>query len=163
MTRTQLSLFVPAREAALLDALRRRLDPVQASLIPAHVTLCRGQELEGIAPSDLAPRLEAARAITLGFGAPVEFDGHGILLPCTAGESDFAALRERLLGSRDLRRQVPHLTLAHPRNPREPGDRRAILTTLPEVLAITFARVQWIEQTGSEAWRVLEEFDLRGA
>ena len=163
LTRTQLSLFVPGPESALLELVRRRLDPVQAGLIPAHVTLCREDELTGLGPSQLVSRLAAAQPITLGFGSPVTFDGHGILLPCTAGEPDFAALREQVLARPGIRRHVPHLTLAHPRNPKSPGEPGEILANLPEEISITFEHVQWIEQVGGDVWRVVEEFALAGA
>jgi|GEM_PF-3988953 len=46
MKRRHLILFVPAGITASIEALRRFVDPVQHSLIPAHVTLCREDELE---------------------------------------------------------------------------------------------------------------------
>lgn len=42
--REQLSLYVPPPIAAILEGVRRVVDPVQAALIRAHVTLCRESE-----------------------------------------------------------------------------------------------------------------------
>ncbi len=161
-TRTQLSLYVPQPAGASLEALRRLLDPIQANLIPAHVTLCREDELAHLPPGELEARLASPKAqpVTLHFGRPVAFDGHGILLPCIAGADDFQALREHLLGS-TARRHAPHLTLAHPRNPKSANNHLAHAESLPTPLSFTFAIVRHIEQTASSPWRVLREFPLQ--
>ena len=52
-TRTQLSLFVPPAQSAQIETLRRLLDPIQAKLIPAHITLCREDELADFTPAAL--------------------------------------------------------------------------------------------------------------
>ena len=161
-TRTQLSLYVPQSLSAELEALRRLLDPIQAHLIPAHVTLCREHELANLAPAVIRSRLAAAEArhITLRFGRPESFHEHGILLPCIEGEAEFQELRWWLLGSREVRRQVPHITLAHPRNPRSPGNSLFTAGFLEGNLIITFACVRRIQQEGSEPWQVLEQYAL---
>ncbi len=161
-TRVQLSLYVPPPVAALLEAVRRRVDPVQARLIPAHVTLCREDELAGLAREALAARCAApgSAPLTLSFGRPEAFHGHGILLPCTAGEPAYHVLRERLLGGGAIRRAEPHLTLAHPRNPVVQGDTLAIAQTLPEELHVTFGVARLIAQEPGMPWRVLAEFPL---
>ena len=161
-TRVQLSLFVPPPAAAVLEAVRRQVDPVQARLIPAHVTLCREDELDGLAPEVLAARCAApgVSPLELVFGRPEAFHGHGILLPCTAGEPAYRALRERLLGGSAIRRAEPHLTLAHPRNPRVPGDTLAIAQALPDGLSITFGVARLIAQDPGAPWRVLAEYPL---
>lgn len=161
-----------------LDVLRATLDPVQHGLIPAHVTLCREDELHPLAPSELADDLAAAVAlrfadraeshaahpISLVFGAAESFDGHGILLPCIDGEADFHALRSAILaaaiGHDALRRPAAHVTLAHPRNPRAPGNSLASARRLPVPLSLTFREVRLIEQVDAAPWRVLATFPL---
>lgn len=158
-----------------LDALRAALDPVQHGLIPAHVTFAREDELDALTASDLAAALGATfagrarsyanvAALTLTFGAAVSFDGHGILLPCVDGEADFHALRSEILApaiSRAaLRRPAAHLTLAHPRNQRAPGNALATALRLPAPLSLTFGEVRLIEQVGAAPWRVLATFPL---
>jgi hypothetical protein len=160
-TRRQLSLFVPEADAAGLEAARRALDPVQSRLIPAHVTLCREDELAQVSERDLLARLEPAglAPITLTFGAPEPFAGHGILLNGTAGEAEYHALRERLLGT-GARRAHPHITLAHPRNPRAPGNSLERAARLLPGLRLTFSTVALIEQDEARPWRVLRSFAL---
>lgn len=161
--RAQLSLFVPPPAAVKLEAVRRLVDPVQAALIPAHVTLCREAELTGITPSLLQTRLatEGIAPITLHFGAAMRSEAHGILLRCVAGADAFTALRRVVLGSEGARVETPHLTLAHPRNPRAPGNDLAATRVIPAPLEISFCEVQWIEQdTPGAPWRIRQAYPL---
>jgi hypothetical protein len=157
-TRIQLSLYVPEPMATTLGALRQTLDPIQSSLIPAHVTLCREGELEAVSADDCRARLALfpAGCIALQFGWPEPFSEHGILLPCIAGEDPFIQLRQHILGKSDLRRQAPHITLAHPRNPKASGNSLARARVLPREISIAFSEVRWIEQHGNDPWRVLD-------
>lgn len=161
-TRRQLSMYVPRDAAGGIEAVRRVVDPVQSRLIPAHVTLCREDELEDLAP--VRDRLRGAPfgPLTLRFGGPVAFAGHGLLLECVEGEGRFRALREYLLGPGRVREQKPHITLAHPRNPRSGGNSPGGTAALPEVIEVTFPSVYLIEQEGGRPWRLLEKYELRG-
>jgi 2'-5' RNA ligase len=160
--RVQLSLYVPPAAARELEAVRALLDPVQAHLIPAHVTLCREDELEGIDPVLIGARLAAsgARQVTLRFGHPEPFFEHGVILPCVEGEAEFEALRQLVLGSKNTRRQAPHITLAHPRNPKSPHNTPSNAALLPPGMTIRFTIASRIEQENAGPWRVLEEFSL---
>lgn len=162
MRRVQLSLYVPSPDDALLEAMRELFDPVQRRLIPAHVTLCREDELAGIGLADLGTAFDgrAARPLTLRFGGPEAFQAHGVLLPCVEGAHDFHALRGQLLGEAASRRLAPHITLAHPRNPIAPGNRMSNAAVPSEGLTITFRSVRLIEQVDSAPWRTLQEFSL---
>ncbi len=162
-TRVQLSMYVPEPEASELESVRRVLDPIQSGLIPAHVTLCREDELTLMDSGELASRLADAhaRSVTLHFGRPRAFDEHGVLLPCIAREEDFRSLREQVLGSRNIRYQAPHITLAHPRNPKSAGNCLTNADVLRETISVTFTSVKLIEQVGNTAWRVLKTFELR--
>ena len=179
--RRQLSLFAPEPMRASLDALRATLDPVQHRLIPAHVTLCREDELEAFASGANADELAAAVAsaladraewrapdsLTLVFGTAESFDSHGILLPCIDGDAAFHALRQEILapaiGRDALRRPAAHLTLAHPRNPRAPGNSLEAAERLVSPLQLTFGDVHLIEQVGASPWTVLATFPLQPA
>ncbi len=158
MTRRQLSLYVPERAAAPLEALRRELDPVQHALIPAHVTLCREDEIDDAVRARLGG--ERFPPLTLTFGRAEPFLGHGILFPCIAGEDAFRTLREAVLGRSGVRRQPPHITLAHPRNPKAQGNDLAAALALPATFAITFDLVRLIEQRESLPWSVLTSVAL---
>jgi len=160
--RRQLTLFLPAEAAAGVEAVRRVVDPVQWGLIAAHVTLCRDDELGELAdPCRLRARLaEAAPApLHLRFGAIEAFQGHGLLLACTHGQADFTALRERLLGA-PTREQPAHVTLAHPRNPRAPGNASGAADALALPLSLVLSQVSLIAQEHGAPWRTLCTVEL---
>jgi 2'-5' RNA ligase len=163
-TRVQLSLFVPSSAAERLEEARRLLDPVQARLIPAHVTLCREDELQDFDLAKLGSIVDAsgARPISLKFGSPEVFQEHGVLLPCIEGEEEFHELRCRVLGSRTVRRQAPHITVAHPRNPRSLQNRSGNLSVVPTGLAITFSEVRRILQEAAAPWKVIARHPFLG-
>ncbi len=161
-TRIQLTLFVAPPAADILEPLRRTLDPVQSRLISAHVTLCREDELVDLSTEEIGTRLKKAPhgQLTLTFGMAQVFSDHGVLLPCVEGEVEFQALRKIVLGSQGTRKHEPHLTLAHPRNPRAPGNIPAALLNVPSSLSVTFTTVSLISQQAREPWRVLAEYAL---
>jgi 2'-5' RNA ligase len=161
-SRIQLTLFVPDPAASELEAVRRLLDPVQARLIRAHVTLCREDELEGLGSAELEARVSAfeSGALTLRFGPPEWFHEHGVLLPCVEGQEAFQALRRWILSSSTVRPHAAHITLAHPRNPKAAGNTAMNAAPLERGLAVTFPTVARIRQTGSAAWEQLSEHHL---
>lgn len=160
--RRQLTLFVPEQEARLLEPLRAQVDPVQQRLIAAHVTLCREDELSDDPLALLRRVAVRPEPITLGFGAPQPFDGHGVLLPCIGGQAAFQRLRVAALGSEAIRTHAAHLTLSHPRNPMAPGNRPAAYADLPVPMLITFPAISLIEQVGDGAWELVDIFPLDG-
>ena len=161
--RQQLSMYLPEDAAKELEEVRSLVDPVQHRLIPAHITLCREDELGE--PSALAHRLQGLRftPFTLRFGRPEAFSGHGWLLPCIEGEDEFRRLRERVLRSSNLREQRPHITLAHPRNPKAAGNNEENLSRLPARLEFTLSTIYWIEQTDGGPWTTVFRGAPRGA
>lgn len=142
--------------------MRRSLDPIQASLIAAHVTLCREDEIEGIAACVLLRRIENWNTgpITLVFGHPVRFNGHGVLMPCQRGAGDFNRLRQWLLQPQSPREHAAHITLAHPRNPRPAGNTDSALRSTAHELELQFASVALIEQHGSAPWKLVQQATL---
>lgn len=157
--REQLTLFVPRVQGEPLEALRHALDPVQARLIAAHVTLCREDEIADLDRVLLFERLRGMGPLRLAFGPAERFQGHGIMLPCVAGEADFQAMRREVLGSA-ARGHAPHLTLAHPRNPRAAGNLLLDTPGLPRHIAITFVAVSMIRQYGGQPWQQLGRMTL---
>ena len=160
--RRQLSMYVPSDIAKEIEDVRKVVDPIQSSLIPAHITLCREDEFSNL--SQLKDRLINIpfKPLTLSFGKVEVFSGHGLLLNCIEGEEEFRSLRQYLLGSKNIRNQKPHITLAHPRNPKSTGNSLANTSTLPSVIKITFSTIYLIEQDGSQPWRVLQIYELFG-
>lgn len=160
--RRQLTLFLPGGVAAHVESVRRITDPVQSRLIHAHVTLCRDAEVEHLGVAVIGARLQAARPgpVTLRFGPPERFEGHGMLLACTAGQADFRRLREVLLGAGVERLERPHITLAHPRNPKAPGNVLTNASVLEHGIAITFRMVSLVEQQEGGVWAERERWAL---
>ena len=158
--RKQLSMYVPNDAAKEIENVRKVVDPIQRNLIPAHITLCREEELHEL--STIKARLAhiPLKPITLRFGKPEIFSGRGLLLNCIGGEDEFRLLREYLLASKNIRNQRPHITLAHPRNPKSDGNLLGNTSRLPEMIEITFPTICLIEQQGNEPWRVLERYEL---
>jgi len=118
--------------------------------------------MQAVPADELDRAFEAAcvGSITLVFGRAISFAGHGILLPCISDEEPFAAFRARLLGTPQTRREAPHITLAHPRNPKAQGNDLAVAQQHPAQIEITFSEACLIEQTNGEKWRVLRRFRL---
>ncbi len=140
------------------------MDPVQASLIAAHVTLCREDEIEQLDPAAVLSRVQswAKGPLRLAFGHPRLFSGHGVLLPCERGSGSFRSLRQWLLQNQGAREHAAHLTLAHPRNIKAAGNTPAALAGCPHALELQFPVVALIEKHGSAPWRVLVEATLGG-
>jgi hypothetical protein len=154
--RRQLTLFVPEGFAPWVEPLRLELDPVQRALIAAHVTLCREDEIVDLDVTVLHDRLAQATPLALSFGPAQRFGGHGVLLPCIEGTTAFQQLRVQALGTRAIREPEPHLTLAHPRNSRAPGNEDWRLSAIPVPLRLEFHEVALIEQRGAHPWVVLD-------
>jgi hypothetical protein len=96
----------------------------------------------------------------LRLGKPETFSGHGLRRNCIEGEDDFRLLRQYLLASKNIKNQSPHITLAHPRNPKSAGNWLSNTSRLPEMIEITVPIIALIEQLGNEPWRVLETYSL---
>lgn len=160
--RQQLTLFVPPSHRQRFENVRRTLDPVQTRLIAAHVTLCREDELDqtALATVDARLRERAPAAITLTFGAPERFGDHGILLPCLAGEDAYHELRCAVLGSAEAGRRRPHITLAHPRNPRGAGNQSSNWPAHLAGTSVIFDTASLIRQVGGQPWEHVTSYGL---
>jgi hypothetical protein len=128
------------------------------------VTLCREDGLMHLSVLELGRRLARAAPgpLTLVFGPPTRFEGHGILLPCIDVAVGFQNLRLTILDTRANRAYEVHVTLAHPRNPRAPEDVAATYAVLPAALEFTFAAVALIEQRAAQPWVVRATLPLDG-
>ncbi|QDA56529.1 2'-5' RNA ligase family protein [Thermomonas aquatica] len=156
-TRRQLSLLVPEEQRAIVEPIRQRLDPIQYSLIPAHVTLCRDNELPEL--RILKRRLERLEAFsfTMAFGEPQELSDGCVLLRPTTGVEHFQALRRSILGP-DATAQGAHLTLLHPRNATGAIHNLESLARKLSGLEIRFKTIAIIEQRGCDPWTVKNEY-----
>lgn len=152
MIRRQASLYL--RDQFQIESIRLRYNPVQACLIPAHVTLCREDEV--VDWDALRKRLESFRPFEMSFtfDTPVRQDSF-VFLPVSAGLDSFHKFR-RIILSEQARMQTPHVTLIHPRNGFCTDEIFVdILAAFPSPFQYTFREVMLIEQEDGGPWRVL--------
>jgi len=156
-TRRQLSLLLPAAQRSFVEPIRQRLDPIQHALIPAHVTLCRDDELPEL--RDLTKRLDHLDnfSITMTFGEPQELPDGCVLLRQTTGIEQFQTLRQSILGP-SARAYEAHLTLLHPRNATGALHDLAAIARKVAGLVATFQTIAIVEQRGCDPWQVKGEF-----
>ncbi len=136
--RKQLSMFAAGDSVIGIEEAREIVDPIQFGLIAAHITLCRESELENL--KRIKARLLNIDLPTLKvrFGRPKRFAGHGLMMECLEGEEDFRQIREYILESKHISRQIPHIKLAQPRNPEAKGNSVANLNRLPKIIELEF-------------------------
>ncbi|XZE43280.1 hypothetical protein SH467x_002835 [Pirellulaceae bacterium SH467] len=152
MRRRQASLFLP--DLFQIEAIRFRYNPIQARLIPAHVTLCREDEVTDW--DAFQARLESLvpMAITLTFGAPVR-ENNFVFLPVLDGLSNYHDFRRAILPN-EARNLIPHVTLIHPRNGICTDPIFAdVSATIISPIQYTFREVRIIEQEAGGVWRVI--------
>lgn len=164
-TRRQLTLFVKKEDAAVIESIRSRFNPVQQELIDSHVTLCREDEIADLEKVLKNLRTNKLNAITIQFGPAIRFEnGNGVLLPATGDNHVFQQLRLKILEgtASSIRRQDPHITLMHPKNATCTDEVFEIIqqTIFPQ--ALSFAEVSLIEQINGGAWKMLDNFLLEG-
>ncbi len=135
-------------------ALRREFNPVQAQLIPAHVTLCREDEVDDW--EAIALRIVTLRpvAVTLHFGGPVR-EGNLVLLPTVGSTESFDQLRCDLLSVQSTapRKHAPHITLIHPRNGVCTDAIFEEIAARIEPFTATFREISLIEQCDGGVWK----------
>lgn len=154
--RSQLTLFVP--EASAIEAIRRQYNPVQHSLIEAHVTLCREDELLDI--EKVLQNLEQLDFpfITIRFGKPERFDdGNGLLLPAPEENTLFQVLRKAVLKGviEQPRNHHPHITLMHPRNSICTDELFLEISKQELPDSIQFDSISLIEQVDGGKWKLI--------
>lgn len=158
-SRRQATLFLQRR--SWVNKIRLELNPAQAKLIDAHVTLCREDEVADW--EELGRRLKELRpqAITLDFGPPHR-DGDLVYIPCDGSTDAFDDVRITLLGTElaDPRKHVPHITLIHPRNGVCSDSDFASIISVFEPFSYTFDEVAFIQQENGGIWDTVQTFRL---
>ena len=150
--RRQITLYVPHAERARIEQLRERYNPIQFSLINAHVTLCRDEEVCDW--PNLLTRAQQIHAIdiSLEFGSPIK-EGDLVYLPVAGTTDDFDNLRIRLLEDPNCRIQEPHITIVHPRNGTCNGEQfEKICEVFSANFTIPFRSFTFIQKHGAEPW-----------
>jgi hypothetical protein len=163
-TRRQLTLFVKKEDAAVIESIRSRFNPVQQQLIDCHVTLCREDEIADLEKVLSNLRTNQLNEITIQFGPAIRFDnGKGVLLPAVGDNHVFQQLRLIILEgtASSIRRHEPHITLMHPKNATCADEVFEIIqqTIFPQVFR--FTEVCLIEQINGGAWKIIQTFSLK--
>ena len=155
--RRQLTLFLPTEQRSFVEPIRQKLDPQQHAIIPAHVTLCRDDELADW--HIISQRLSSLGdfAITMQFGRPQVLPDGCVLLRPTSGMEQYQDLRQSILG---LSANVhgAHLTLLHPRNAAGVTYDLVEIASSLAGLAATFNSIALIEQYDSGPWLVQQTY-----
>lgn len=155
--RRQLTLFLPPEQRAVVEPFRQRLDPRQHALIPAHVTLCRDDELADWPTLERRLSGLSAFSLTLRFGAPQVLPDGCILLRPTHGAEQYQDLRRFVLGP-SAPTHGAHLTLLHPRHATGATPDLTEVAAALAGLTATFRTIALIEQRDSNPWQVLREY-----
>jgi len=157
MKRRQASMFLT--DQFQIEALRSRYNPVQARLIPAHVTLCREDEVTDWDVFRTSVDSLCPIEITLTFGIPVREDNF-VYLPVQKGLGDLQEFRRTVL-RKEARDLSPHLTLIHPRNGVCTDQIFAdISATIFSPFQYTFREVMVIEQENGGVWHVISRLGI---
>lgn len=162
--RRQLTLFVKKQDAAVIERIRSRFNPVQQELIDCHVTLCREDEITDNERVLSNLRTNKLNAITIQFGPATRFEnGKGVLLPVDGDYYAFQQLRLNILEgtTSSIRRHEPHITLMHPQNATCTDEVFEIIqqTIFPQVFR--FTEVSLIEQINGGVWKIIQTFSLK--
>jgi len=163
MVRRQLTLFVDIIAAKSIEDIRKKFNPLQFALIPAHVTLCREGECENMEKIKANILHLRPKKITMQFGQPARINGGaGVIMKSKCGEEDFHLLRNMILYgiTKNISHLEPHITLVHARN-------GVCTDTIWEQIqnynlptTFQFNTISHIEQVDGGDWKVLESFEL---
>ena len=150
--RRQITLYVPPSERTRIETYREQFNPVQFSLINAHVTLCRDDEVdEWSLLQERAQEIDSI-GVSLEFGLPVK-EANLVYLPVIGSTDDFDQLRSQLLNNPNCRKQKPHITIVHPRNGVCSTDQfNSICDEFCEPFTIQFPVLTFIEKHGDAPW-----------
>ncbi len=156
-TRRQASLYLSGVDQ--IEEMRSCYNPVQAQLIPAHVTLCREDEVGDWSAFQTRTSNALPIDITIGFGSPVR-DGHLVFMPAVSGIEQFDKLRSTLLGKESgrPRKQLPHITIIHPRNGKCTDAAFEAIAGRLQPFTITIRKIFLIEQIDGGPWIPFAEF-----
>lgn len=160
--RKQLTLFVNEPNGNI-EKIRSQFNPKQYHLIPAHVTLCREDEIE---PIEIT--MERINSISIKKPIRIEFEkverfaeGKGVYISAFSNYTEFKELRKLVLGQTKLKKeQVPHITLMHPRNSNCTNEIFEKICKFNLPTRLEFRKISLIEQHNGGIWNVLQEFEI---
>ena len=160
--RKQLTLFIH-EPTGNIEKIRAEYNPIQYHLIPAHVTLCRENEIEPLEQTaERIKSIKIEKPIRIEFQKVERFaNGKGVFMATLGDNKEFKELRKMVLGQTELKKeQVPHLTLMHPRNSTCTDEIFEQIKNYDLPTELEFGKISLIEQVNSGKWKVLQEFEL---
>lgn len=164
--RRQLTLFLTEQNENI-EKIRAEFNPVQHNLIPAHITLCREDEI-----GELGKIITNMQSIKLNSPIKIQFkaverfqNGNGVFIPGEDHNYDFDQLRASILRGiiNSPRIQLPHITLMHPRNSTCSDEifKQIKIYKLPH--EIRFNQITLIEQVNKSPWKSINSFRISTA
>lgn len=157
-TRKQLTLFVPKKDAEIIELVRSKFNSIQRNLIDAHITLCREDEIV-----DLDKVLENLgkiknSEIKICFQKPEKFSDEKGAFIRVINTKSFDELREKII--LNPRKQIPHITLMHPRNSECNDEIFKEIQKFSFPKEIIFDEICLIEQKDDKKWEILKTFKI---
>ncbi len=148
----------------MIEKIRAEFNPIQFKLIPAHVTLCRENEIEPIEKV-----IENIKSFSLDNPLRIEFDkverfdnGKGLLIPAKSENTDFNELRKSILKGL-IEFPVdhhPHITLMHPRNSTCTDQIFNEITKYKLPIELSFDTISLIEESNDGQWKIKNQFPI---
>lgn len=148
----------------IIEKIRAQFNPIQYYLIPAHVTLCREDEIEPIEKViENIKSIARAEPIRLEFDPPERFEnGKGVIIPAKKYNAGFSNLRKTILKglNEHPRNHLPHITLMHPRNSTCTNIIWSHIQKQVLPTELLFDKISLIEQHDGGPWITIGEFSI---
>lgn len=156
--RRQATLLFHNAPAALTHC-RCRYNPIQADLIPPHVTLCREDEVVDWLAFEQRVASMGHVKLEMKFGRPIR-NGNSVLLPAVEGMEAYDSLRRAVLsdGASEPRPMNAHITVIHPRNGICTDENFAEIADVLQPFQWTFNEIALIEQRDGGPWTTLSRY-----
>ncbi len=164
--RRQLTLFLTEQNENI-EKIRAEFNPIQYHLIPAHITLCREDEIEALEKviTNIAS-IKLNNPIKIKLQAVERFqNGQGVFIPGKNHNDDFEQLRASILKGiiSPPRFQLPHITLMHPRNSQCTDEIFKQIKNYKLPHEISFNEITLIEQVDESPWKLINSFPITTA
>lgn len=159
--RKQLTLFLSTEEAKGIEQIRKKYNRVQYDLIPAHITLCREDEIENWAVIEQNLASLQQLPIIIHLDSVKRFaEGKGVLIPVKEKNEAFDQLRNTILKGaiKQPRKHHAHLTLMHPRNATCTDAAFSAIQALTVPKTLVFDEITLIEQENGGVWQKLKTY-----
>lgn len=161
-TRRQLTLFI-SDQTDVIEKIRAKYNPCQYSLIAAHITLCREEEIENWEKIlKNIKSISLSQPLQIKFGPVERFsEKKGLMISAKAKNQAFRELRKTVLGfENDIKNPQAHITLMHPRNSTCTDEIFELIKRIELPTELYFDKIHVIEQRNGDPWLVVESFSF---